>query len=57
MKSTNVCLMFILSLCIINRFVNLGFDHYCTEIPETALVRMEVLTNRIGNTLALIKAA
>ncbi|XP_030004568.1 gamma-secretase-activating protein [Sphaeramia orbicularis] len=31
------------------KFVNLGFDHYHTEITETELVRMEVFTNRIGS--------
>ncbi|XP_073336377.1 gamma-secretase-activating protein isoform X1 [Pagrus major] len=31
------------------KFVNLGFDHYHTERPEKELVRMEVLTNRIGS--------
>ncbi|XP_024913726.1 gamma-secretase-activating protein isoform X2 [Cynoglossus semilaevis] len=31
------------------KFVNLGFDHYHVEKPETELVRMEVFTNRIGS--------
>ena len=33
-----------------NRFANLGFDHHHTEKPEQERVRMEVFTNRIGNT-------
>lgn len=32
-----------------NRFVNLGFDRYHVKRPEHELVRMEVITNRIGN--------
>uniref|UniRef100_UPI0037E90EB2 gamma-secretase-activating protein n=1 Tax=Semicossyphus pulcher TaxID=241346 RepID=UPI0037E90EB2 len=31
------------------KFVNLGFDHYHVERPEQELVRMEVLTDRIGS--------
>lgn len=34
-----------------NRFVNLGFDRYHVTRPERELVRMEVITNRIGNAL------
>lgn len=41
---------YILCFPLSNRFVNLGFDHYKVEEPETEPVRMQVFTNRIGNT-------
>lgn len=63
-KSQNILMLFthnnsnwdlrVLYVCAANRFVNLGFDHYHTERPEQELVRMEVFTNRIGNTFTHI---
>lgn len=32
-----------------NRFVDLGFDRYHVEKPEHEPLRMQVITNRIGN--------
>lgn len=33
----------------LHRFVDLGFDHYHVEKPEHEPLRMQVITNRIGN--------
>lgn len=54
-KSPNIliiCSRNMTCICVANRFVNLGFDHYHTESCEKELVRMEVFTNRIGNYFA-----
>lgn len=33
----------------LHRFVDLGFDRYHVEKPEHEPLRMQVITNRIGN--------